>query len=152
PARTSASRPQERSSSMVRVLTDVARGSGDRPGLCSTSSEAMPLRARVTAATRPAGPTPPIPTRPCRARAARGIALLLFPRLAEALDGQDPGRVDVGAGVGQGLDQGPEPGPPGLAVAVGVVGVVPVRQGRGPGRGGGEQLAHGVSLVEAVVA
>jgi hypothetical protein len=42
PARTSPSRPQERSSSMVRVLTAVARGSGDRPGLRSTSSDPTP--------------------------------------------------------------------------------------------------------------
>jgi hypothetical protein len=66
PARTWSSRPQERSSSMVRVLTAVARGRGDRPGLRSTSSEAMPLPARVTAVTRPAGPAPTITTGTCR--------------------------------------------------------------------------------------
>src|SRR5687768_10599699 len=116
PARTWASRPQERSSSMVRVLTPVARGSGDRPGLRSTSRDPTPPRARVTAVTRPAGPAPTITTgtfmdRSAMDRSAAAIALLRFLLgLAEALNGQDPGRVNDRAGVGEGLDQGPQPG------------------------------------------
>jgi hypothetical protein len=42
PARTCSSSPKERSSSMVRTLTPVARGRGDRPGLRSTSSDPTP--------------------------------------------------------------------------------------------------------------
>src|SRR4030095_8624986 len=99
----------------------------------------MPLRARVIAVTRPAGPAPAITTGSCRARSAPSIALLLFLSLAEALDGQDAGRVDERAGVGQRLDHGPEPGPSGgLAVAV-------ARGGWVGGGGGADRLPHAVS-------
>src|SRR4029450_7211491 len=144
PAGTSASRPKERSSSMVRVLTAVARGSGDKPGLRPTSSAPTPFRARVAAVTRPAGPAPATTT-VTRWMGSAGMALLLFLGLAQPLDGQDPGRVDVGAGVGQGLDDGPDPGPPGLGSGVGVVGVGPVPERRGPGGGAGDRLAHWIS-------
>jgi hypothetical protein len=62
PARTRDSRPHERISSMVRVLTPVARGNGDSPARRSTTSTRTPSRARVIAVTRPAGPAPAIST------------------------------------------------------------------------------------------
>src|SRR5215218_2505728 len=144
PARTSSSRPQERSSSMVRVLTAVARGRGDRPGLRSTSSDPTPPPARVAAVTRPAGPAPATTTGTRSMRSALGTMTLLLLSLAQPLDGQDPRRVDERAGVGQRLDDGPEPGPPAPGGGVGLAGVlaVTVPERRGPGRGGGQQLAH----------
>ena len=108
---------------MVRTLTPVARGSGDRLGLRSTSSEPMPLRARVIAATRPAGPAPAITTGTSGVRSDLVTPLRLLLGPAEALDGHDPGRVDDRAGVGQRLDQGPQPGTAGCAVVVDAVGV-----------------------------
>jgi hypothetical protein len=89
---------------MVRVLTAVARGSGDSPWLRSTRSDLTPYLARVTAATRPAGPVPAITTGTQLVGSA-GVALSSC-GLAEALDGEDPGRVDVRAGVGQRLGDG----------------------------------------------
>ena len=57
-ARARSSRPQERSSSIVAVLTPVARGSGDGAARRSTTSVSIPARASVMAAVRPAGPAP----------------------------------------------------------------------------------------------
>src|SRR5215211_4355375 len=144
PGRTSSSRLQERSSSMVRVLTAVARGKGDRPGLRSTSRDPTPPPARAAAVTRPAGPAPATTTGTRSMRSAFGTMTLLLLSLAQPLDGQDPRRVDERAGVGQLLDDGPEPGPPAPGGGVGLAGVlaVTVPERRGPGRGGGQQLAH----------
>src|SRR4029450_8982722 len=141
-------RPASRPSRRRRRRWRGARPRTGRRGPRHRGADRMPCRPRVPAVTRPAGPAPAITTGSCRARSAPSIALLLFLSLAEALDGQDAGRVDARAGVGQRLDHGPEPGPPGgLAVVVGLVGVVGVvvPERRGPGRGGGERLAHGVS-------
>ena len=52
------SRPQERSSSIVAVLTPVARGWRDGAGRFSITSVSMPARASVIAAVSPAGPAP----------------------------------------------------------------------------------------------
>src|SRR5829696_4639258 len=127
---------------MVRVLTAVALGSGDRPGLRSTSSDPTPLPARVAAVTRPAGPAPATTTGTRWMWSVLGMAGLLFLGLAQPLDGQDPRRVDERAGVGQRLDERPEPGPAAPGPGVGGVGVVAVAvpERRGPGRGGGQQL------------
>lgn len=58
PALTSGSSPQERSSSMVRMLTVVARGWPNRSARRSTSIRGTPCRASVTPAASPAGPAP----------------------------------------------------------------------------------------------
>src|SRR5262245_21898112 len=62
PARISSSSPQERNSSIDRVLTEVARGRLDISARRSTSRLSMPSRARAPAAVRPAGPAPTIRT------------------------------------------------------------------------------------------
>jgi hypothetical protein len=101
------------------------------------------------------GPAPTITTgtfmdRSAMDRSAAAIALLRFLLgLAEALDGQDPGRVDDRAGVGEGLDQGPQPGRTLAAeVGVGLAGARPLLEGSGAGGLGGDQVAHGGSLSE----
>jgi 4a-hydroxytetrahydrobiopterin dehydratase len=62
PARTCSSRTHDRISSIVRVLTPVARGSEDRLSWRSTRSDPNPWRASTMAAVRPAGPDPTITT------------------------------------------------------------------------------------------
>src|SRR5664280_2106256 len=58
------SSPQLRSNSMVCRLRTVARGSADGVLRRSTRRHRTPIRARVIAATRPAGPPPTTMTRP----------------------------------------------------------------------------------------
>ena len=61
-ARISSSTPRPRKISIERVLTPDARGWIEVPGWRSTSVERMPLRARIRAVTRPAGPAPTMRT------------------------------------------------------------------------------------------
>ena len=62
PARTAASMPHDRTSSMVRTLTPVALGNPDSSARRSTSNDATPWWASVIAVVRPAGPAPTINT------------------------------------------------------------------------------------------
>ncbi|OLT02152.1 hypothetical protein BJF90_05285 [Pseudonocardia sp. CNS-004] len=58
PARTARSTPQNRKSSIVRVLTPVARGTVEVPARRSTTRTRAPWRSAVSAVARPAGPAP----------------------------------------------------------------------------------------------